>query len=321
MLKLHSNPTAQSLTRLRTPAHPLDVAIRSLARRAQSLSLSHVQVDLGETFGNRFLLVWHNRPRGFNATRYRAFWQDVAEVVCNHGPRVDDTLHVFPQRSVSQGSSASAEFWVVGGDGRLATHCANGLMYAGQRWHTLWGARRIAFRCGQQTRWVQAIGESARVNLGQPRALANRQLAVANLAASPLLVNTGEPHSVSFTEDLAVPHGASQKAFLDIGRAVCKAWSPEGINWNLVTVGDTGLQIRTFERGVRRATSSCGTGSAASFYAAHTLGRWSNDEAPVSSAGGSHLVSIYRDELFVAARPTHHRTLTLIDYLTHFAAS
>jgi hypothetical protein len=98
----------------------LDFAAPSLHLRSLRLNASRVEIDEGHTFDNRFLLVWHDREGCFKDLAYRRFWQAFSKAVCNDAPRVDDTLHVSPL-----GSAGRAEFLVIGGDGRLASHCAN----------------------------------------------------------------------------------------------------------------------------------------------------------------------------------------------------
>jgi diaminopimelate epimerase len=286
----------------------------ALGRQVHELGIGSVQVDLGETFGNRFLLAWHPRGRDFSDVEYLSFWQALARVVCSHGPRVDDTLHLFPHRR-----GASADFWVVGGDGRPATHCANGLMYAGQRWHDCWGARRVALFCGQQARRVMVLGGTACVNLGRPQPLPPCPVEVPQLLCTPFLVDTGEPHAVSFGGDLAIAEYPFHNRFREIGRELCRLWTPGGINWNLVRPTAAGLRIRTFERAVRRPTRSCGTGSAAAFYAARSLGLWTRREAAVISRGGTHLVRIEREELLITGRPQHERTVCLAEMVDGLA--
>src|SRR5947209_7329941 len=95
-----------------------DSMYSKLAARAKELDLGALRLDEGETFQNRFLLVWHNQAARFNPSQgqpdeYQTFWQDFARTVCAAGPRaagswVDDTLHVFPRESSGEGT-----FWVV----------------------------------------------------------------------------------------------------------------------------------------------------------------------------------------------------------------
>jgi diaminopimelate epimerase len=287
----------------------------SLAARAEDLDLLALRLDVGETFQNRFVLVWHDRPASFDPSglrpdEYQAFWQDFARTVCAEGPRVDDTLHLFPSETTDQGT-----FWVVGGDTRLASHCANGLLYAGHRWQEVHGVTQVRLQCGRDLRQIEMTGNAVRVHLGRPQMLAQDRLTVPSLRKPPLCVDTGEPHAVSFVEDVVGAEDPFGEDFVSVGRAVCESWSEAGINWDLVSVTPEGLQIRTFERGVRRPTSSCGTGSAAAFFAACATGRWQSREGDVVSAGGRHRVSFLENELRLQGNPVHDQTWLLGDFL------
>ena len=294
--------------------------------RAGRLKISRLRVDEGHTFNNRFLLVWHERAGCFRDPSYRAFWQEFAREMCSDGPCVDDTLHLSPLAD-----GRRAEFWVIGGDGRLASHCANGLMYAALRYAEMCELASVTFQCGREDRRVSVRSGSAQVNLGRPRPLPSMGRFPARLRRSPVLVNTGEPHAVSFDEDVAVAFDEDAavsfdedvarwdrrqpSAFAELGQAVCRTGAPAGINWNLITGHDGGLRIRTFERGVRRPTSSCGTGSAAAFYAAQLSGRYDCDELAITSDGGCHVVCRHNEEILVTGNPSHHQSWTLGDYL------
>jgi len=293
-----------------------DSAFLSLAVRAKTLDLQSLRLDVGETFQNRFVLIWHQRPACFDPTdgatdEYQAFWQDFARTVCATGPRVDDTLHLFPQETSGEGT-----FWVVGGDGRLASHCANGLLYAGLRWHDVCGGKQVRLQCGPDVRNVEMLGDAVRVNLGRPQMLDQNRLKLSMLQNSPLCVDTGEPHAVSFVDDLMGVDDPFGEGLVSLGQTICESWSEAGINWNLVGVTPEGLRIRTFERGVRRPTSSCGTGSAAAFFAACTTGRWHGSEGDVISAGGRHHVSMQGEDLLLQGNPAHHQTWLLSYFLS-----
>lgn len=293
--------------------------LERLARRARSLGLAATPVDSGETIGNRFLLVWRARRPESDTWLEQSFWSDLARAVCNFGPRVDDTLHVCPTDD-----RRTFEFCVVGGDGRQVTHCANGLLYAGLRVHQMTGAgRRLVFQCGDVARTVEALGDGQmRVNLGRPCLLRDLEDCPAALVHSPLCRYTGEPHAVSFVDELVPAEPPIRDRFDEIGDEVCRSYAPDGINWNLVAVAAADqLTIRTFERGVRRMTRACGTGSAASFAVATATGRLRRREAIVTAAGGSHHAAWLRGQLLLTGRPTQARSARLDDFLLAAAAA
>ncbi|MBS0208947.1 MAG: hypothetical protein JSS27_08345 [Planctomycetes bacterium] len=291
-----------------------DVYLRGLRRRAVELGLARAQVTLGETFGNRFLLVWQQTGVADQSAAERSFWSEVAQQVCQRGLRVDDTLHVAPAQR-----GPDHHFWVVGGDGRVATHCANGLLLAGWLVATRDNLSRLVFHCGAESRQIELLSERlARVNLGVPRMLPRSSSLPASLLSAPSAIHTGEPHAVSFVEELAIAEPPYHDRCLEIGREVCDASPDGGINWNLVAVERGQLHIRTFERGVRRITRSCGTGSAAAFTVALLRGKLKQRQALVSSAGGTHMVAMKGGEVFLGGRPRVERHLTL-EQLLHDA--
>lgn len=290
-----------------------------LAAWAEELNIGNLRLDRGETFRNRFVLVWHERQASFSSVddavdEYQAFWQDFARGVCVKGPRVDDTLHLFPHVGKDSGT-----FWVVGGDGRLASHCANGLLYAGHRWQEVHQVATVCLQCGVESRLVEMLSGAACVHLGRPQLLDQTRLKLSSLRNPPLCVDTGEPHAVSFADELIEVDDPFGERFIQHGKWVCESWSDAGINWDLVDIDSEGLRIRTFERGVRRPTDSCGTGSAAAFFAAHATGRWTALEADVTSPGGRHRVSLREEEVWLQGVPTHHQSLCLVEFLVGLA--
>ncbi|MDF1560749.1 MAG: diaminopimelate epimerase [Bacteroidales bacterium] len=97
-----------------------------------------------------------------------------------------------------------------------------------------------------------------------------------------IMVNTGVPHLVIFTDD------TERADFVTFARGIrySSRYAPEGVNVNLVRVTDNGLVIRTYERGVEDETLSCGTGATASAIAAALTGKIVTGETRVSVRGG-----------------------------------
>lgn len=93
-------------------------------------------------------------------------------------------------------------------------------------------------------------------------------------------MNTGSPHHVAQVDDIeTVP-------VQDAGRTLRKSYGDEGCNINFVEVGESGLVVRTYERGVEDETLSCGTGVTASALTAYQLGWVKAKEIPVRTPGG-----------------------------------
>jgi diaminopimelate epimerase len=73
------------------------------------------------------------------------------------------------------------------------------------------------------------------------------------------ILNTGSPHYVIYTGDL------EQIDTVKKGREIrySEKYKNHGINVNFVQITDSGIRIRTYERGVENETLACGTGSVA----------------------------------------------------------
>lgn len=108
---------------------------------------------------------------------------------------------------------------------------------------------------------------------------------VSNIRYAPdgILVNTGVPHLVVFTED------NSKTDMVSFGRALrwSPAYAPEGVNVNLVSLFNGKLHVRTYERGVEDETLACGTGITASAIAAAYTGKIVTCETDVVARGGT----------------------------------
>jgi diaminopimelate epimerase len=202
---------------------------------------------------------------------------------------------------------AHADFIIVGGDGRKATQCGNGLIYGAWCIHARTGRMRICFNCSGRIREASLRRGIWILDLGAPSVCAWSGGQVPGLATEPLLIDTGEPHAVSLEEDLS----GRLVDFEILGAEVCSRYDPEGVNWTLIWPRSDHIFIRTFERGVRRSTTSCGTGAAAAFHAMRCHGRPPGDSLSVRSHGGVHIVSGRSESVLIGAAPSHFSSSTL----------
>lgn len=78
---------------------------------------------------------------------------------------------------------------------------------------------------------------------------------------------------------------------------------PEGANINFVTLDpespDTGIHVRTYEKGVEAETLACGTGAIASVVAARKSGYISSDVCNVQMLGGTLTVGLEEDRVYL----------------------
>lgn len=106
------------------------------------------------------------------------------------------------------------------------------------------------------------------------------------------IVNSGEPHIVLRTEDVAGEDIVSDGASLNAD----KARFPEGVNLNYVQVeGPHELKVRTYERGVYGETLACGTGATACATVALMLKWVQPGPVRVMPPGGTITVELAKD--------------------------
>ena len=108
-------------------------------------------------------------------------------------------------------------------------------------------------------------------------------------------VNTGVPHAVLFSEE------ADHEDLGQLGPWLRYhlRFAPEGCNVNIVQTTESGLYLRTYERGVEEETYACGTGAVAAAYISRHLD-YVGDQMEVTTSGGERLsVSLEGEELFL----------------------
>ncbi len=125
----------------------------------------------------------------------------------------------------------------------------------------------------------------------------NNVTAVEQFDAGAFVLNTGSPHFVRFTEQLQA------KDMVQEGRAVrySDRFKTEGINVNLVEIQPSGLEIRTYERGVEDETLACGTGvTAAALSYARQATLTGHHDIKVKAMGGDLAVrfTVLPDQTF-----------------------
>jgi len=101
-------------------------------------------------------------------------------------------------------------------------------------------------------------------------------------------INTGSPHYIIFRDDVMKTDVDNE------GKEIrwSEEFAPGGTNVNFVEKQETGIYVRTFERGVEAETLSCGTGVTASAIAAVISGQFDTDTVNVRTRGGDLSVSM-----------------------------
>ena len=100
-------------------------------------------------------------------------------------------------------------------------------------------------------------------------------------------LNTGSPHYVIFKKDVKNVDVNAEGKILRWS----KEFAPGGTNVNFVEPDETGIYVRTFERGVEEETLSCGTGVTASAIASVLSGHFDTNTVLVRTRGGNLSVS------------------------------
>lgn len=148
-------------------------------------------------------------------------------------------------------------------DGSTGKMCGNGARCAAHfAMRHMTGFRELFFLAGDGL-------HSARPDGPERIEISIRDVTEIREAPDGILVNTGVPHLVVFTED------CGDTDVVTAGRKLrrSRAYAPAGVNVNFATVVDKRLHVRTYERGVEDETLACGTGITASAIAAASTGK------------------------------------------------
>ncbi len=106
-----------------------------------------------------------------------------------------------------------------------------------------------------------------------------------------LLLNTGSPHYVRFTEGVKTAEIISEAKKIRYS----DRFSKEGVNVNFAEKNGKGIFVRTYERGVEDETLSCGTGVTACALASSVKGiSTAENSCKISTLGGELTVRFHR---------------------------
>lgn len=157
---------------------------------------------------------------------------------------------------VTRGDPIRMEYWNA--DGSVAEMCGNGLRcVARYAYDRGWAPdRNFAIQTPVGMRATRVLEDRVEAELGRPRSDGTRSL----LGTDYELIDMGNPHAVTFVEDLSSVDVAA------IGPAL-QAEFENGANVEFVTRDGPGIEMRVWERGVGE-TAACGTGMAAAAVAA-----------------------------------------------------
>lgn len=195
--------------------------------------------------GNDFVVIDHREPR----LQERLLPEFVSRVCADHTGVGADGLLLLES---AERADFRMRYWNT--DGSKATMCGNGaraLAWLARELH-LWeqagtfvaddGLHRALDREGTLGVSLNVQTEGRQVQLDGDR--------------SGWQINTGVPHLVIFTEQVAA------EPVVKLGRKYRfdPRFQPEGTNVNFVEATEQNLRVRTYERGVEDETLACGTG-------------------------------------------------------------
>ena len=110
--------------------------------------------------------------------------------------------------------------------------------------------------------------------------------------ADDVLLNTGSPHYLRFTDDLNMDDFIQQSKSIRHN----DEFNASGVNVNFVKLSENHINMRTFERGVEDETLSCGTGVVAAGLASFLRKPDYGNEIEVKTKGGTLKVRFEKHE-------------------------
>lgn len=211
--------------------------------------------------GNRFIL---STEACLDSILIRALCQE---------HQVDGVLCVLPS------SCADARLVIFNADGSCPSMCGNGLRCAMAHVSALMSKKNI--------RIETAMGVYSGIVHSLQRVLVDMTLShwnyhshqlshtISRLPETVFCIHTGVPHLVVFVDDVTRIPVQEWGQFLRYH----EDFSPEGINVNFAQVlSNRELRIRTYERGLERESSACGTGATAVALVADKYYDWQSEE-------------------------------------------
>jgi diaminopimelate epimerase len=216
--------------------------------------------------------------------------QDFVRAVCRRSISLGADGLILIEKPRTAGCDFSWRFFNA--DGSEAEMCGNGGRCAA-RYAVInsIAGKSLSFETLAGIIHAEVAGDRAKIELPSPQAPEmNIPLSVDGENFLLHFINTGVPHVVLFTDNIA----DAQVSALGKKIRFHQRFQPAGTNVNFVSAaGSSGLCVRTYERGVEDETLACGTGSVASALIASALGMVST---PVQAkTKGEEILCVYCD--------------------------
>jgi len=160
-------------------------------------------------------------------------------------------------------------------DGFPATMCGNGgRCVSDYVMRTITGRKKLEFLAADGPHTATPSGKDIDLTINDVKGL--------RVTDDGIFLNTGVPHLVCFRSDIESINICSEARPVRFSQA----YGPEGTNVNFVMVTPSGINIRTYERGVEDETFSCGTGATASAIASVASGKIDMPDVNITVKGG-----------------------------------
>ncbi len=212
-------------------------------------------------------------------------------------PLCDDMLVLQPSKV------ADVRLRIFGADGLEADFCANGLLYVSSKIGDELGRDAVTIEMPTGVRRASRVGDAWQAEVGEAERLEFDPALCKNFPVIGL-IRAGEPHLVLGLPEALPGFNIDRREFEQYCRPLPDLLDiPGGVNVTVVfQQQDDRVLIRTYERGVRRHTLSCGTGSVAA-----TAAVFGTPDGPrrfhVCSPGGMHSIYFDGGHWHLIARP------------------
>ncbi|MGA1874489.1 MAG: hypothetical protein ACMUIA_02665 [bacterium] len=254
-------------------------------------------LEFGHTCLNYFIVL-DGRGRESLSTESLA---GLAQILCAT-PMADNLL------VLQDSEEAEVRLRIFGGDGREADFCGNGVAYTSHKVGEEMGKGIIRLETASGLKTAVRLDNGWKVEIGQARSL-NRELSEiprSRFQGKTIigLIRAGEPHLVLDRYPAFGELHVHRRDFEDYCRPLRDITAIQGgVSITMVFESkEKRMVIRTFERGARRQTFSCGTGSVSA--AAAVFGQPAEGSVfDVCSPGGSHQVIFESGRWYLVAGP------------------
>lgn len=250
--------------------------------------MKHALSYIGDVNSNRFLLL-DLRNASNKLTDFDL--RQLGRVTC-HTNLFDDLL-VFDTSSI-----ADVRYRIFGGDTREADFCGNGALLSLSLLRRGQPHKRFTLetRVGLCRGLVKDDRSMIKMNSVEPLSFEPKSWIATYLEKHQVSIlgarSAGEPHLIISAPDALKGDQFDQQLFECICGPLCESFNIQGgINLTMILNlrNHREASICTFERGARRMTLSCGSGSLAAASFLETLGPGGN-EFTIKSPGGSHKI-------------------------------